>query len=185
MIALRDGVARLIDRTEKEIQALYKRHQRSALTREQFVALAAAVIARARVRGVALADLTLAADVVRALGTRTAPLGLAPPDNDQDHLQRSIRTVLTAEVVTPTTEQEREASIVKRLRRLARDSPAEAAVWGMRLAMLERGVAGWVRVTDMNPCTVCSNLADGVVRSPQVVMKRHTGCACVQAAAFS
>lgn len=185
MTVLRNGVARLVEQTEREISALFRRYSRGALSRSQFVALAAAVITRARARGVALADVTLTTEVVRALGARTAPLGLLPPDNDADHFATSVTSVLATKVVTATTDQEREASTVSRLRRLARDAPAEAAVWGMRLAMIERDVPGWIRETDADPCPVCVGLADGVVRSPLVVMKRHTGCACVQAAAFS
>lgn len=180
MTVLRDGVDRLARQTEREVTALFRRFDRGAIDRDQFVALAAAVIARARARGVALADLSLTAQIVRSLREPVPPLGLLAPDGDSERLQRSVASVLSEEVDFDGPQLARSRS--DRLARLGRDGAAEAAVWGMRLAMIERGVRGWIRVTDLDPCRVCSNLADGVVRPPSVVMKRHTGCACVQSA---
>lgn len=185
MTALRDGVARLAARTEREIVAAYGRYERGQLSRSDFVALGSLILTRARARGVALADLTLAADVVRALRRRTSPLGLEVPDDDAARLESSVASVLDEEIGSVTTREQLAESRRARLARLGRDASAEAAVWAMRVGMIERGIRGWVRVTDVNPCRVCSNLADGVVRSPSVVMKRHTGCCCVQGAAFN
>lgn len=182
MTVFRDGVARLANQTEREIAALYARLERGSIDRDTFVVLAARVIARARARGVSLADLTLATEAIRQIGDQAGPLGLTPPDNDIERLEGSVGSVLDER---PDYEGERlRESQRARLGRLARDSSAEAATWGMRLAMLERGVKGWVRETDVDPCPVCTNLADGVVRSPRVTMLRHTGCACVQRTVF-
>jgi hypothetical protein len=178
----RDGVARLVDATEREITALYTRFSGGAVGRSEFVALSAATIARARVQGIGLADLALTAEVIKQLRTRAAPLGLTPPNGDNDRLATSVLSVLDADVGFEGDELARSQS--ERLARLARDSSAEAAVWGYGIGMQQRGARGWIRVTDMNPCRVCSGLADGIVRSPRITMKRHTGCACVQSAAF-
>jgi hypothetical protein len=178
----RDGVARLAARTERELQALYGRYEAGLLSKEQFVALAAALLTRARIQGVGLADLALTAEAIMQLREPTAPLGLTVPDGDNGRLQRSVGSVLTVEVQAEGDDFRR--SIKDRLLRLARDSAAEAAVWAYGVGMQQRGAKGWVRVTDRDPCKVCQNLADGVVRSPSVVMKRHTGDMCVQSAVF-
>lgn len=185
MSHFRDAVGTLASRTEREVTALYERHQRGAIDRDQFVALAATVLARARAKGVALADLSFTAAIIRALGQRTAPLGLTAPPDDTERLRESVNTVLTQEVKTATTPEELKESQLARLTRLARDSAAEAAVFGFTESARRRGVrGGWTRETDLNPCPVCSNLADGVVRSWNVSMIRHTACACVPRPAF-
>lgn len=178
MTAFRDGVARLADEAEQEIAALYARFERGQIDRDKFVALAAALIAKARMQGVGFADLALTAEIIRAFRNVESPLGLTPPDSDAERLQASVLTVLTADVVFEGDELRR--SQRDRLARLARDSSAEAAVWAMAKAALERGLkGGWVRMTDADPCKLCSGWADGVVRPWSVPMNRHTGCCCV------
>lgn len=184
MTALRDGLQRLASETEKRLQEAFRRYEAGTLSRETFVAVAATILLRARARGVALADIALTADAARALGNISAPLGLGLPEGDAERLRQSVATVLDQRVETASTpEQERESRLA-RLGRLARDSAAEATVWATREGMQRRDTRGWVRVTDPNPCPVCVRLADGIVRSPVVVMKRHTGCMCVQGSVF-
>lgn len=187
MTAFRDGVTRLANQTEREIARLYGRLAQGNIDRDTFVVLAAQVIARARAKGVSLADLALAAEAVRQIGEEFGPLGLTPPDNDIDRLENSVGSVLEErpDYIEDRDRERLRESQRARLTRLARDSSAEAATWAMRLAMIERGVRGWVRETDVNPCPVCTNLADGVVRSARVRMIRHTGCACVQRSVFN
>lgn len=185
MSAFRDAVTRLANQTEREIARLYERLQLGAIDRDTFVVLAAQVLARARAKGVSLADITLAAEAVRQIGDEAGPLGLTPPDNDTERLEGSVGTVLDERPDYVDDRERLRESQRARLTRLARDSSAEASTWAMRLAMIERGVRGWVRETDANPCPMCTNLADGVVRSPRVVMLRHGGCACVQRSVFT
>lgn len=184
MTAFRDGVTRLANQTEREIAQLYERLVSGAIDRGTFVVLGAQVIARARARGVSLADLALAAEAVRQIGEAFGPIGLEPPEGDVERLQGSLASVLDERPDYVDDRERLRESQRSRLTRLARDSSAESATWAMRLAMLTRGVRGWVRETDANPCPMCTNLADGVVRSPRVTMIRHTGCACVQRSVF-
>lgn len=185
MTAFRDAVGNLAARTEREVVALYGRYQRGDIDRGRFVALAAAVLARARTKGVSLADLAFTAEVIKALRRRTAPLGLTPPEGDTERLQQSVATLLDQDIDYASTPEELRGSQAARLSRLARDSAVEAAVFGFAQAARETGFSsGWTRETDLNPCPVCTNLADGVQRSWSVTMKRHTGCACVPRAAF-
>lgn len=180
-----DAVTRLASQTEREIARLYERLASGGIDRDTFTVLAAQVIARARARGVSLADLALAAEAIRQIGDDTGPIGLTPPENDIERLEGSVGSVLDERPDSADDRERLRESQRSRLTRLARDSSAEAATWAMRLAMLTRGVRGWVRETDANPCPVCTNLADGVVRSPRVTMIRHTGCACTQRSVFN
>jgi hypothetical protein len=178
--ALKDGVGRLADRTEHRVEALFRSHERGEMSRDTFVSLAAALIARARTQGVALADLALTAEVMRALGNTMRPVGLRAPPDDFERLRGSVGTVLDQDVASVETELDRRESVAKRLTRLARDSSAEAVVWATAMVGQAHGLTGWVRETSLQPCIVCSNLADGVSRPYSVMMKRHTGCLCVQ-----
>lgn len=184
MTAFRDGVGRLAARTEKEIASLYTRYESGRIDRDTFVSLAAAVISRARASGVSLAELSLMADALRQIGDPLGPVGVELPDGDAERLMSSVESVLDEMPHSADNLEALRGSQRARLARLARDSSVESSVWGMREAMLATGITGWVRQTDMDPCVVCRNLADGVVRSPLVVMKRHTGCCCVQRLVF-
>lgn len=184
MSAFRDGVGRLVTTTERQLDAAFERFRTGRIDQETFVMMAAQIIARARVQGVTLADLSLATDALRQLG-EGFPLGLTPPDGDADRLHDSVRSVLDERPDYVEDRERLRESQRLRIARLGRDSSAESATWAMRLAMLERGVRGWIRETDQNPCPMCRNLADGVVRPPSVVMKRHGGCACVPRAVFN
>ncbi len=179
MTTLRDGLQRLAQQTEWRIEGAFQRYEAGTLDKEAFVAVAATLLLRARARGVTLADIAVSVDATRALGQIAAPLGLAVPDGEGERLHRAVRTVLDQQVETPKTPEEMSESRRARLKRLARDSAAEATVWATNLAMGGQGATGWVRMTDPDPCPVCQSLADGVIRSPLVMMKRHTGCMCV------
>lgn len=185
MTAFRDAVGNLAARTEREVVALFGRYQRGAISQGRFVDLAATVIARARAKGVSLADLSLTATIIRTLGQRTAPLGLTPPADDTERLTQSVATVLGQEIDSATTPDALRESQALRLGRLARDSAVEASVFGLSLGARTRGLdGGWTRETDPDPCPVCTGLADGVARPWTVTMKRHTGCACTPRPAF-
>jgi hypothetical protein len=183
-VALKQQLERLARRTEREIAELWRRHQANLIDTETFIELAALVVARARARGVVLADLSVAAGAAAALSALPEPVGLTPPDNDIERLETSVRTILEEDVATVATPEELVESQGSRLARLARDAPAEAVTWAMSHAMKSRKSIGWVRSTDPNPCPMCTRLADGVVRSPDVLMKRHTGCMCVPEPVF-
>lgn len=183
--ALRDNLDRIAKATAADVIALWHR----GLEDRRFQTLAATVIARGRARGVTLADITRAMEVSKHRGRATPPLGLVLPDGDPERLRTSVGKVLTAEIASADTPEALEASRTARLVRLARDSTAEAVTWASAQAMQEHTQrfslrTGWTRQTDLNPCPVCTGLADGVVRSWSVPIKRHTGCGCVQSTAF-
>lgn len=184
MSKLRDATFRLATQTERQLTTAFDRYARGDISRSSFELVAAQLLAGARARGVALADLSLTADHMRALRRTLSPVGLMPPEDDFDRLRGSFKSVLDEEVDYAGDIATLRGSQRLRIQRLGRDSAAEIVPWALHLLMNERGAAGWTRETDRDPCTVCRNLADGIVRSPAVVMKRHTGCMCVQRTVF-
>lgn len=182
--ALKRRLEQLTSRTEREIAALWRRSREGVIDQDTFVEIAVLLLARSRAQGVVIADLAVSAAVARALDVDVDPIGLSTPDNDADRLVTSIRSVLTEDIKGATTPEERDRSRGLRLERLSRDSVPDALTWAMGLAMATHAKAterriGWIRATDIDPCRICRNLADGVVRPPEVRMKRHNGCDCV------
>lgn len=185
MSALKDQLGRLVDRTEKEITALFGRWQRGEISEDQFEVLGATVLARARARGVTLADLGLSVLISQQLGP-TSPIGFQLPDDEQLRLRKSVRSVLDLRPDSAGNPEQLTTSRLTRMQRLARDTSAEAVIYAASQIMQRREVqGGWVRETDSQPCVMCMSLADGVVRSWSVQMKRHTGCTCFPAPSFA
>lgn len=180
MTAYRDRIAGLTGALEQEVLGLWNRRDR--ITEEQFVAAAAAAIARANARATTLADIALAAAIAQQLGRAPAPLGLLPEEQhvDQVRLRNAVGAVLAADIATASTAEDLDRSRALRLARIARDEPAGTASAAMTRAMQERRVPGWTRVLSANACPLCQSLADGEVRPPTVQMARHTSCSCVQ-----
>ncbi len=96
-MTVRDAFTKLAGRTEREVLGLWDRHRVGTITRDQFIALAAAVIARANHRAVSVADTAMAVQLSSLLRRPVAPLGLVTLD-DQGRLQQAVGTVLDADV---------------------------------------------------------------------------------------
>lgn len=162
---------RLADRTTALVVALWSRVESGDLSEDEFVALAAAAVARANAQGVSLADLGLAGSITRAQKAPTRPLGLQPDamQVDQDRIALALRTIIAGAV----------AERLFRLKRLARAEPLVTVSKSVQKGLLVHRM-GWIRVTDPDPCPLCTSLADGVVRPAEVPMARHRGCACIQ-----
>lgn len=178
------AAATLADRAAATIDAMWDRVEDGALSVAQFRALAASVIAAANTQGVSLADLGVTAEALRQLRD-AAPLGLTPEpvQVDQDRLSVALHRIITADIDSAVTADEIAASRRARVTRFARDETLLTVATATQRALKERK-AGWVRRTDPNPCTICVNLADGKVRSANVAMARHKGCACLQQPVF-
>lgn len=185
MTVLADRARALARRTESELVALWRRHETGGVDGDGFVTAAAALLTQARAAGVTLADLALTAEIARALRSAATPLGLGVDADEPARLAAGVRTVLDADVASATTPDELSRSREARLARLARDVPLQAVADAAGTAMAARGVAGWVRVTDADPCVRCSAWADGKVRPPGTRMARHVGCSCIQQPVFS
>lgn len=179
MTALHRRTVALVRQTEAEIQALGRLYRMGRIPRSVFVSAAAAAIARARALGASLADLSVAVNLSRQLGSAVSPLGIGLGD-EVGRLMASVETVLGQEIAYATTFEELTESQLLRLGRLSRDATAEAVVIAAGLAMRGHGAGGWVRRTGARPCPLCTRWADGRVRPPSMEMIRHTGCNCVQ-----
>ena len=171
---------RLADVTGRQVVALWARVESGGLSVPAFRAAAAAVVARANARGVALADLGLTAEVMRQLGRRAAPLGLRPTavQIDQSRMRGDIGRVL-----------ERHAdpadSPVAGLTDWARSEPLLTVATAVTAGMVARGARGWTRQLTGTSCQRCTAWADGVVRPAGTRMARHVGCDCIQQPVFS
>lgn len=182
MTAYLQRVGELTDLTEQRVLGLWERQTSGAISRDQFVAAAAAQVAAGNARATSLADVALAVAIADQLGAPLSPLGLLPDPThvDQPRLRDAVRAVLAADIATATTREELAASQAARLARIARDEVPGTASAAMTAAMRERGVPGWTRVLSADACPLCEGWADGTVRPPTVEMARHTACACVQ-----
>jgi hypothetical protein len=152
----------------------------------QFLRLASLVVARANAAGVVLADLGVTAEAVRQLRRTLPPLGLRPDpvQLDQARIQLALTRIIGADIDTADTPAELAASRRARVSRFGADEAHLTLATATQRALIARQ-AGWIREVDADPCPICIDLADGVVRPPTVRMARHRGCACIQAPKFT
>lgn len=182
-MALRDVLVGVSDATRIRVERLWASHEAGVIDRDEFVETAAAMIAAGNEQATAAADLELA--VQMAVDDIPDPLGLSRPEDDVDRLAGSVGTVLAAQITTAETPNDVRASRSARLGRLAAAEPLAAGQDGFMAAMAARGVPGWVRVPDADPCPLCRELSDGRTRPPWVRFARHPGCSCMQQPVFA
>lgn len=152
---------------EARVQGLWRRHTAGTIDRAEFTAFAAALIAGGNARSAALADLGVAATLSGSPG----PVGIDPFALDEARLTQAVSTAVSDDTV----------DIAARLGLLARSEALNTAQDATTSA-LKAHDASWRRVTDSEPCALCSRWADGKARPWSVRMARHTGCACLQQA---
>jgi hypothetical protein len=181
-MAYQDAQVRLAAQTERRVLAAFV-----ALNAAGFVVVAAAVVAVANVLAFGLADLSLAA-LVRAL-----PLGIAPPADDTERLERSFTTlarmIAADEVVKfhagrPLGVQipaERIEPVRERVGRVGYSEPTKAGRRAYREAMVAHRdeVVGWRRKAQPGACPLCRSLADGSVLPVEQLPADHPNCSCV------
>jgi hypothetical protein len=165
---------RLTGSVRRQVEALLRQLQAGELSYQQFVLEAVTAIVQAQARAAAIGDLGMAALLSRQLGRLVAPVGLGPTRADPGRMRRALRTWWVAVPVTVGLWESRQA----RLTRLAEAETAAQLQDTMQQAMVRQGVRGWVRATDVEPCPLCTELADGKVRPVTVKMARHEGCRC-------
>lgn len=163
-------------RTEARVLALFDSYTAATITGPDFVAAAAATIAKANARAVAMADLSLAATLMLEMGEPVAALGLSPKPGDVDRLTKAAQTLLAAE----TDPRDRIA-------RLGRVEPLDAAGEAYSDAISQReNVTGYRRGVSADGCELCQWLAKthldpaGYVYPAKQPMNRHKGCTCTQ-----
>lgn len=178
---------RLAEDTGDRVAGLWALVETGGMTLDRFRALAAAVIVRANVRGVALADLGLTAEVMRQLGRPSSPLGLRPTpvQVDRDRVVRDIDRILDNAPEAADSPEALTSSRQAQLHRLGRSEPLLTVATAVTAGMVARRAHGWTRMLSGTSCPLCTRWADGVVRPPTVRMGRHVGCDCIQAPVFT
>lgn len=168
---------RLADRTASAVMRLWAFVEAGEITVDEFRRLAAQLVAAANAAGVMLADIGLAAEVMRQIGRPARPVGLTDPVAvDQTRIGRS----LTAAIDTPSGE-----AAAARLERVVRSEPLLTVANAVQAGMIAHGAIGWTRQLTGTSCSLCTSWADGRVRPPTVRMARHLGCDCIQAPVFT
>jgi hypothetical protein len=165
---------RLTGTVRRRVEQLLAQLQAGDISYQQFVVEAVAAIVQAQARAASIGDVGMAALLTRQLGRLVPPVGLGPTRADPARMRRALRTWWVAAPVTVGLWESRQA----RLGRLAVAETAAQLQDSMQQAMVRQGVRGWVRATDVNPCPLCTELADGKIRPVTVNMARHEGCVC-------
>ena len=165
---------RLTGRVRRQVETLLAQLQAGDISYQQFVAEAVGAIVQAQARAASIGDVGMAALLTRQLGRLVPPVGLGPTRADPARMRRALRTWWIAAPVTVGLWESRKA----RLGRIAVAETAAQLQDTMQQAMVRQGVRGWVRATDVNPCPLCIELADGKVRPVTVKMARHEACVC-------
>jgi hypothetical protein len=168
-------VRRLTEMSRREVLSLLAQFEAGEIGQADFEASVALVIAQNQVRAAKVADIGMAVMVSEQLRMLVGPLGLPASRVDQARIVRAVRTILSGGPKTV------ELSVSRQMRfgRLAVAEPAAQLQDTMHRAMAGHRVTGWVRQTDSDPCPLCAELADGIVRPHTVKMARHEGCVCI------
>lgn len=186
MEATQSASLRLSEAVRDRIEGLWDLHETGEISLNDFRAAGVSLVAQANTAGVQLADIGLAAEVVRQLNRPASPLGLSPSrvQVDPDRISRDIARIINS--VTPETVAFADVPEARRTRlgEWARTEPLLTVATATQAGMVARGAEGWIRRLDSDPCRLCIGWADGVVRAPTTRMKRHNGCGCIQQPVF-
>ena len=177
-MSFRDRLRDLAADVERDVLRLFDRWQAGGISEDEFVAAVAAAIARGNGRAVATADRAAAVQLSRLLRREVEPLA-QELDDPRDRLADGVRTLLDEDPDIAETPQELAESRRRRLARLARNEPLQAATAATGAAFAARQV-GWRRGIGPDACPLCETWDDGRVRPAQVSMPRHPNCSCVQ-----
>jgi hypothetical protein len=171
-VSYHDTLAKLTDRTSSQVLATFAGWKEGKFTDDQFVQLVSAFIASSNGRAVALADLSLAAEISVQLQSIEPALGVVSAADDQTRLAKGAATL--------AAESKAGIDITDRLARFAHSeaSAAAANAYAEGIARTEK-VTGWVRKLDGDPCQLCTWWwREGQVWPKDHKMPHHKGCQC-------
>ena len=173
-MSYQDSLTKLRNSTDAKVLEAWRVYGLGRITKPQFVQLAAAVIMQANGKAVALADLSLSAELLKLTGDTHAPLGVLPKAYDQPRLEKGVQTLLDDFAAGE--------DIDARLTRFAMNSPLDAATNAYSDGIKQaQSVQGYVRQMDANPCQLCRYWwREGRIWPKDHSMPHHKGCACVQ-----
>ena len=163
-------LADVATRTRSTVEALYGRWKTGDLSLGEFQRLAAAAVATGNREASVVADVGVAALLTQMRDQPVGPVGVDLPDwvLDEVRLTESFGTAL-----------EDKDTAEGRVGLIGRSEPVAVGALAMAAVLLFHK-SRWVRVTDADPCPLCSRWADGVARPAEMPMNRHTGCTCLQ-----
>ena len=194
--AYQQQIIALADSSDARVQALHAQYLRGALTLDQLVEAASAVLAASNSAGRTLAASLLAVQVARGTRQRFGLFRPTRPQGERDRLRDSLRQVVEEVpdfVAAVEDEAQREAALQEsqraRLTRISRDEPLEASVSAMDEGVTHYGkagaVRGWFRRLDADPCPTCRKwAAEGRVYRASDKIFRHAQCGCVPEPVF-
>ncbi|GAB2497167.1 hypothetical protein GCM10027063_40470 [Promicromonospora xylanilytica] len=172
-----DAVENLTSDSERRLVALFEKFRAGEITAAQFQAVAVPLVGAARARGIALADLGLAAAYEAEYRTPTPVLGLQAPAGDPERLAKGLSTLLEADTGAD--------EYVSRVARYGRSEPAAAMQDSYIEGMKVRKVPGFTRGLNAGACQLCVWLyKSGYVYPVDAGFHRHTGCTCHIVPAF-
>ncbi|PRZ41913.1 hypothetical protein CLV47_10739 [Antricoccus suffuscus] len=158
------------DATAERLVGLHARLLAGELSREQFIALAAALVGRAQAQAYALADLSLAAWVTAQTGTAAPTLGLLASVN-VDRLRDGLTTLISV-----VDHDEPGPRVARYGRAETAGAFQDAYSDGMRS---RPEVGGYTRRLNVAACELCHWLyRDGYVWAASKPFHRHPGCGC-------
>ncbi|WP_158726385.1 hypothetical protein [Tomitella fengzijianii] len=171
MSGYEDLVMRVGGQTADQVLALYAKLEAGEITDDEFVALAADLVAGANLRGASVSELVLRAYVEQATGRPVAGKAALRSQFDAHRLRTAVRTILASELDTEM-----------QLRRLVtvEVSQASADAYGESLRRYP-GISGWTRDMESGACQLCNWWwREGRVWAREHPMPRHKGCTCHQ-----
>lgn len=168
-----DQLVGLSEECERQVLAVFALFTAGQISAEETATVIAAIVAaHNNSKAAALADVSLAATIMLALGRPVATAGVLPPEGDVIRLGKAASTVL--EVADRSEVPE---AIVGRL---GRSEPLETAARSYSEAMnRNKWVKGWVRHLSAGACELCRWWwRNGRVWPAGHPMPTHKGCAC-------
>ncbi|GAA4294683.1 hypothetical protein [Mycobacterium paraffinicum] len=161
--------------TATQALTVYAAYQAGQLTRDQAVALIAAIVNQANAAAVSLADAGLSVQIEHATGSPAPATGITPTDA-AERLHKAVDTILDEQQPDP----EQPDSTQMRIERLARAEPLEAAQNATIDAMQKQPlVEGWTRHRSPGCCLLCTWWwREGRIWPKEHPFQSHKGCNC-------
>jgi hypothetical protein len=164
-------MATFAQQVEDSLVAVHNRLDAGELVLEEFIALATALLIRAKAKGVALADLGAAAELSALRGIAVPAVGLPLPDGVEAASARAVEDTVSSDAY--------KLNAVAAVAVLGRAEALTSVQGAYSEALRRQDVQGWTRVLNAGACELCQDLA-GDVLPASVDMYHHKGCGCSQ-----
>jgi hypothetical protein len=164
-------MAKFAQQVEDSLVAVHNRLDAGQIGMEEFIALATALLIRAKAKGVNLADMAVAGELSVLRGMAVPALGLRVPDGIEAAAAKAVEDTVSSD--------QYKANAAAAVAVLGRAQALESVQDAYGQALRQQGVQAWTRVLNAGACELCQSLADGVLPA-SVDMYHHKGCGCSQ-----